>query len=117
MKLLIVEDNPTVRRMIRRMVADLAQEIRECDDGSEALDAYRELHPDWVLMDLRMPRLNGLAAARQLIEYDSAAHIVIVTSYDDPALRAAASEAGASGYVLKEDLFEVRALLQTATGS
>ncbi|MBL8170924.1 MAG: response regulator transcription factor [Acidobacteria bacterium] len=112
MKLLIVEDNPAIRQMMRRLVEDLAQEIYECDDGAEALDAYREVQPDWVLMDLQMPRLNGLAATQQLLGYDPAAHVLIVTNYDDAALRNAASEVGACGYILKEDLFEVRAQLQ-----
>jgi len=113
MKLLIVEDSPSIRLMMRRVVADLANEIRECGDGAEALEAYRELQPDWVLMDLHMPNLNGLAATQQILGYDPSAQIVIVTNYDDVALRSAAAQAGACGYVLKEDLFEVRALLQT----
>jgi two-component system response regulator DegU len=114
MKLLIVEDNPNVRLVMRSVVADLASEIRECDDGADALEIYRELQPDWVLMDLQMPRVNGLAATRKILGYDPAAHVVIVTNYDDVTLRAAAAQAGARGYVLKEDLFEVRALLQAA---
>jgi len=114
MKILIVEDNPAIRRMMRRMVADLAIEICECGDGAEALEAYRELQPDWVLMNLQMPHVNGLEATQQLLGYDPAAQVVIVSNYDDVALRAAAAQAGACGYVLKEDLFEVRTLLQAA---
>lgn len=113
MKLLIVEDNPTIRHLMRRVVADLANEIRECEDGHQALDAYRELQPDWVLMDLNMPTVNGLEATKQLLGYDASAHVVIVTNHDDVALRAAAEKAGACGYILKEDLFDVRLLLQT----
>lgn len=59
MKLLIVEDNPVMRQMIRRLLADLAEDIRECDDGDEALALYCVFQPDWVLMDWQMPRLNG----------------------------------------------------------
>lgn len=114
MKLLIVEDHPAMRRMMRRMVADLVNEIRECGDGAEALEAYRELQPDWVLMDLQMPHVNGLAATQHLLGYDPAAHVVIVTNYDDAGLRAAAAAAGARGYVLKENLPELRGLLQAA---
>jgi CheY-like chemotaxis protein len=114
MKLLIVEDHPAMRQMMRRMVADLANKICECGDGAEALEAYRELQPDWVLMDLQMPRVGGLAATQQLLVYDPAAHVVVVTNYDDAALREAAREAGACGYVLKENLLELRGLLQRA---
>lgn len=108
MKLLIVEDNPVMRQMIRRLLADLAEDIRECADGDEALALYRVFQPDWVLMDWQMPRLNGLAATRQIIGDDPDARIVIVTGYDDPSVRAAAQAAGACGYVLKENLLEVR---------
>lgn len=114
MKLLIVEDNPLIRKMIRRLLADLAEDIRECADGDEALALYRVFQPDWVLMDWQMPRLNGLAATRQIIGEDPHARIVIVTGYDDPSVRAAAQAAGACGYVLKENLLEVRQLLTSS---
>lgn len=113
MKLLIVEDNLAMRRMIRRLVADLADEISECGDGAEAVALYPALQPDWVLMDIEMQHLNGLAATRQIKADFPAARIVIVTNYNDATLREAAAQAGASGYVLKENLPEVRQLLQT----
>ncbi len=59
MTLLIVEDNPAMRRLMRRLVDGLADEIGECSDGVEAVALYAELQPDWVLMDIEMPRLNG----------------------------------------------------------
>jgi len=112
MKLLIVEDNPAVRLMMRRVLADLADDICECSDGAEALEAYRAAQPDWVLMDIRMPRVNGLTATRQITSYDPAARVVIVTNHNEAELRAAATAAGACGYVLKENLLEVRRWLQ-----
>ncbi len=51
MNLLIVEDNAKMRRMIKSIVADLADEIAECDDGGEALSLYSQYNPDFVLMD------------------------------------------------------------------
>ncbi len=108
MKLLIVDDNPVMRQVIRRLLEDLAEDIRECADGDEAVALYRVFQPDWVLMDWQMPRLNGLAATRQIIGDDPHARVVIVTGYDDPGVHAAAQAAGACGYVLKENLLEVR---------
>jgi CheY-like chemotaxis protein len=114
MKLLIVEDNLPMRRMIRRMVADLADEISECGDGEEAVALYPALRPDWVLMDIEMARLNGIVATRSIKSDFPMARIVIVTNYNDAIMREAAEQAGASGYVLKENLPEVRQFLQPA---
>jgi CheY-like chemotaxis protein len=111
MKLLIVDDNATIRRMIRSIVRDLAEEISECSDGGEALAAYRESRPDWVLMDIKMKQMDGLAAARQIKAAFPGANIVIVTNYDETDLRDAARAAGARAYVVKEDLFALRDVL------
>jgi len=114
MKLLIVEDNLPMRRMIRRIVADLADEIDECGDGMEALDWCSAGCPDWVLLDIELPRLNGIAAAPQLKAPCPGSRILMVTNYDDATLREAARQAGASGYVLKDNLLELRQFLRPA---
>ena len=111
MKLLIVEDNAHMRRWLGSLVQDLAEEIHECRDGSEALAAYTRHHPDWVLMDIKMPQTDGLTATRQIKAAWPEAKIIIVTEYGDAELRAAAQRAGACGYVVKENLSELRWLL------
>lgn len=116
MKVLIVEDNPEMRRLLRAVVARLAEAVYECADGDEALACYTERQfggDDWVLMDIEMPRMDGLAATRQLKAACPDARVCIVTSYDQPKFRAEAQAAGASGYVVKERLHEVRRLLQS----
>ena len=112
MNLLIVEDNENVRRLIRRLVADQAEEIYECGDGAEALEAYRRCRPDWVLMDIMMKEVDGLAATREIRAAFPGARIVIVTNHDDQGLRDAARAAGACEYVLKEKLFTIGQLLK-----
>jgi CheY-like chemotaxis protein len=112
MKLLIVEDNPTVRRLIRSVVGSLADEIYECEDGAEAVIAYAAHKPDFVLMDIAMKSVDGITATRQITATDRSARVIIVTSFDQPDLREAAQAAGACGYVLKENLLEVLRLLQ-----
>jgi CheY-like chemotaxis protein len=111
MKLLIVEDNANMRRLITGMVCDLADAINECCDGAEALANYVEHRPDWVLMDIKMKRLDGIAATRQIIAAFPEAQIVMVTDYGDAKSRAAAAAAGACAYVVKENLFALRAIL------
>jgi CheY-like chemotaxis protein len=111
MKLLIVEDNQEMRELIKFVVGDLADAVAECGDGSEAVAAYAAQQPDWVLMDMEMPRVGGLAATRRLRAMWPEARIVIVTHYDDDHYRAAAHAAGACAYVTKEDLLPLRQLL------
>jgi CheY-like chemotaxis protein len=116
MKLLIVEDNPQMRRMIRAVVADLAEAVAECGDGDEAVAAYAAQQftgADRVLMDLQMPRVGGLEATRRIRAVFPEAQIIILTQYDDPHWRSAATQAGAVGYVLKENLLDLRRLLQS----
>lgn len=112
LNILIVDDNPAVRKMTRVYLQDIANEIRECDDGSEALRAYANFQPDWVLMDWQMKRMDGLTATREIKFGFPDARIVMVTQFDDAELRAAANEAGVSGFVSKDDLMSLRKLLE-----
>lgn len=114
MSILIVDDNTSMRRTLRSFLGDLAAEINECVDGKEVLQAYATYLPDWVLMDIAMKEMDGLTATRHLLSQWPQARIVIVTSYDDEALREEAQQAGACGYVLKENLLAVRQLLASS---
>ena len=105
MKVLIVDDNASMRRMIRGIIEHLTAEIHECEDGGEALEMYARVLPDWVLMDIEMKTVDGITATRRIIEAYPRARIVMVTNYnDDDDLRRAAREAGAGHYVVKENL-------------
>ena len=97
--------------MIRSVVADLADEVRECADGSEAVLTYQSFCPDWVLMDIKMPRVDGLKAAAAISAASPEARIVMVTNYEGEDLREAARLAGACGFVIKEDLLAIRRIL------
>lgn len=107
MTVLIVEDNPGIRRLLRRAFVDIASTIWECSDGADALNVYADHRPDIVLMDVRMPRMDGLTATRQIRQFHPSARIIMVTDYDDEDLRTAASQAGACGYALKQNLTEL----------
>lgn len=112
LKLLIVEDSAPVRRLIKSVVADLAEEIYECANGAEALTEYSRYQPDFVLMDIRMSLMDGIAATRQIRKADPGARIIIVTDYDQIDLREAAKRAGAIGYVVKDNLLDLVSFLK-----
>lgn len=105
---LLVEDHAPMRAALRMWLADVAEPITECDNGSEVCASYAAHHPDWVLMDIELPGQDGITATRELLAAEPGARVLIVTSYDDAELRQAAQAAGACGYVLKENLWEVR---------
>lgn len=117
LNILIVDDNPAVRTMTRFYLQDMANEIRECEDGADAFMAYADFQPDWVLMDWQMKRVDGLAATREIKIGFPNAKVVMFTQFDDDELRAAANEAGVCGFVSKDDLAALRSLLNDHTSN
>ena len=113
MKIMIVDDSERMRQMIRTFIADLSSDIVECEDGAEALETYRTHRPDLVLMDLKMVRMDGLAATSQILESFPHTRIVIVSQWDDAPFRAAARRVGAEAVISKSDLLPLRSILAT----
>ena len=118
---LLVDDHAPMRATLRMWLADLAAPITECDNGLDVCSCYAAHHPDWVLMDIELPGQDGIAATRELIAANPEARVLIVTGYRDADLRRAAAAAGARGYVLKDNLPELRQWFQAtnpdATGN
>ena len=112
MKILIVDDNASVRRLIRSILPPLVSEIYECANGADALTTYQDRRPDVVLMDIRMDEMDGIQATERIRAVDQGARILIVTDYDDKELRRAAMRAGACGYVMKYNLLALDQLLE-----
>jgi CheY-like chemotaxis protein len=113
MKLLIVEDNESMRRTIKSVIGESGNEIYECWDVGKAVTLYFELRPDWVLMDIKLERMDGIEATSKIKALYPEAKIVIVTNYDDQKLREAAFRAGAVRYLLKRDLLEINQILNS----
>lgn len=101
MKILIVDDEPPARDRLKRLIEELAgcECAGEAGNGAEAITLVGRLAPDVVLMDIRMPGMDGVEAAQHLSRLDEPPAVIFVTAYDEYALRA--FEAQAVGYLLK----------------
>jgi DNA-binding NarL/FixJ family response regulator len=103
-RLLLVDDEDLVRFGLRTIL-DLSDDIDvvgEASDGAQAVSAARALRPEVVLMDVRMPRVDGLAATRQILDQPDPPKVVILTTFHLDEYVFAALQAGASGFLLKD---------------
>ena len=104
LRLLIVDDQALVRmgfRMILEAEADL-EVVGEAGDGHEALRLAERLRPDVVLMDVRMPGLDGIATTRQLLQLSPDSRVIVLTTFDLDEYAFGGLRAGASGFLLKD---------------
>jgi DNA-binding NarL/FixJ family response regulator len=104
-RILIADDQDLVRAGLRMLIdaEDDLDVVGEAIDGADAVDRARHLRPDLVLMDIRMPRLDGLAATRRVLEQaDPAPRVVVLTTFDRNEYVYDALRAGASGFLLKD---------------
>lgn len=116
LRILIVDDSERVRRAIREVLAPLAPVVAECSDGDEVLERFESFAPDFVLMDIRMARVDGIAAAVSLLAAHPAARIIAVSDHDQDDVRRAARNAGMEAFVAKSDLLQLVRLFETHGG-
>ena len=102
-RVLVVDDHDLVRTGITRMLADIdgLQVVGEADSGEAALKLARELKPDVVLMDVKMPGIGGLEATRKLLRSDPDSKVVAVTVWEEDPFPTRLLQAGAAGYLTK----------------
>lgn len=101
---MIVDDQPLARQGLLAMLS-LSEDIEvtaEASGGQEAVAMASRTNPDVILMDIRMPGMNGIEATSEIIKQNEHIHVLILTTFDDDELIVGALKAGASGYLLKD---------------
>jgi len=113
MKLMIIDDHAGMRSTIRQLIAAPGDSVVECSSGDEALQMLAQFKPDCVTVDVSMPGQCAFKTMRAIREEHPAARVICVTSHDQPDYRRAAYDAGASGFVVKDNLSDLYLLVAT----
>jgi CheY-like chemotaxis protein len=110
-KVMIVDDHAEMRTLLRSLLSGVAQEFVECACGEEAVSKFATERPDWTVMDVCMPGVNGLVATRQIKAQFPEARILIITQHDNLKLRESARQAGATDFLGKEELTHMEEII------
>lgn len=114
---LVVEDNEAVRSVLQDVLAEWGFEVvGVAASGQEGVDLAAELDPSVVVMDFRMPAMDGLEATRRVLEVAPATRVVVISASEGPALAEAAAAAGAFAYVPKGSAGDLRRAVLEAAG-
>jgi DNA-binding NarL/FixJ family response regulator len=107
-RVILADDHHLVRKGIRSLLekADDIKIVAEAEDGSEAVDLVKRLRPDVLVMDIAMPRLNGIQAAEQIAHMGSRTAVVLLSMHSDETLVRQANRVGVKGYLLKRSITE-----------
>ncbi|WP_106401185.1 response regulator transcription factor [Actinocorallia populi] len=103
-RVVLADDQPLVRAALQMVIADAAdvEVVGEAADGAEAVRLVGELAPDVVVMDIRMPGMDGIEATRLITAATASTHVVVLTTFDDDEYVYGALQAGASGFLVKD---------------
>jgi len=104
-RILVVDDHPIVRQGLRTLLEGRSgwEVVGEASDGMEAIEKASQLNPDVMVLDVTMPRMNGLEACRVIRRSSPKLEILFVTQHDSPQMMREALDAGARGYVVKSN--------------
>jgi two-component system chemotaxis response regulator CheY len=112
-RVLIVDDSSMMRKMIAKLLQPPGHVVvGQAKNGIEAIELYKSLKPDIVTMDITMRDMDGLAAAKEILLYDSAAHIVFLSNLDEKIYRAEVERLGARGFASKHKAREILDMIE-----
>ncbi|MFD5321017.1 response regulator [Streptomyces sp. NPDC127098] len=121
-RVLLVDDQPLVRTALRMVIGEAAdlEVVGEADGGAEAVRLAERLAPDVVVMDIRMPGMDGVEATRRITTGPSPAHVIVLTTFDDDDYVYGALRAGAAGFLVKDmaldDILDAIRVVATGDG-
>lgn len=113
---LIVDDNIKMRAAVQKILKAQSKNkitrIIECENGKEATELYTLHKPEWTIMDIKMPVMDGLEASKTILQSYPEAKIIILTQYNDPEYCELAQKIGIKAFVLKENLADISTLIR-----
>src|SRR5262252_6284521 len=109
LRTLVVDDHKDLRKLLRSILHDKTEciVVGEASDGLQAIEQTKELKPDLILLDLSLPQLNGMEAARRIRKLSPNSKILFLSQDNSPEVVEGALRLGASGYILKSDATEI----------
>lgn len=111
MRIMVVDDNDLMRKEISKSVVLQTDTVLECKDGESAVLSCSDFNPDWILMDIKMAKMNGIQAADKIKKIMPGVKIAFVTGYDNYSYRQAAKSFGIEHYFIKNNLLDIRKVL------
>jgi two-component system chemotaxis response regulator CheY len=109
--IMIVDDNKKMRDVIKDSLMDIPCDVIEYSNGKDAVEGYDTVLPDWVLMDVMMEPMSGIAALTEIRKNHPEAKVIMVTNSVEDSVSAASFKAGAFAFVKKESLFQIPDLI------
>ncbi len=109
MKILIIDDAPEMLRAFRDILEAHGYEVHVAENGQDGVARYAEVKPDIVLMDILMPKLDGISATRKILESDPSAKIIVISAVGKSGLDSECLRAGAKKFIVKP--FKIKELI------
>lgn len=113
MKLLIVDDNPHIIKIIHQLLKERFDEIFECSDVLTAVRIFEENQPEWVVMDIEMPEIDGLAGVRMIKNKYPNSRIIMVSKFQDKEIVDFSKYVGADAFFSKDDLSKLNTYFES----
>ena len=100
-KILLCEDEPDIQRTLKKILKKRGYEVRTAKDGEEAINIAKKINPDAILLDIRMPKVDGLEVAREVRKCNTQVKIIFITAFQSPELCREAAKYNIFDYIVK----------------